>query len=167
MELRKLSLVLLLIVSVSNEGLIARSMLRQRRQFQLKPQNKIIRSNVVELNILYDISVPGQTHRISFVAILPETIPDKQKILGVKYSQKPSRIFNKNGNRYAEFIFIKPDRQEKVEINIKAELFKYDLFTAREKNGFDDYEYMGFRNFLEEEMTINILHKLTLTKSLK
>jgi transglutaminase/protease-like cytokinesis protein 3 len=154
MELRKLSLILLLIVSVSNEGLIARSMLRQRRQFQQKPQNKIIRSNIVELDICYDISVPGQTHRISFVAILPETIPDKQKILGVTYSQKPSRIFSKNGNRYAVFVFIKPDRQEKVEITIKAELFRYDLFTAREKNGFNGYEYMGYRDFLEHEKYI-------------
>lgn len=154
MELRKLSLILLLIVYVSNEGLIARSPLRQRRQFQQKPQNKIIRSNMVELDICYDISVPGETYRINFVAILPETIPDKQKIFSVKYSRKPSRIFNKNGNRYAEFIFIKPDRQEKVEINIKAELFRYDLFTAREKNGFNGYEYTGFRNFLEHEKYI-------------
>ena len=158
MELRKLSLALLLIISISNKDLSARSMLRQRRQYQQKPQNKTIQSNTVELGLSYDFSVPGDTFRISFIVILPETIPDRQKILGIKYSRKPSRIFNKNGNRYAEFVFIKPDRQEKVEINIKAELFRYDLFTAREKPGFDDYEDSGNRDFLKHEKYIEKDH---------
>ena len=154
MELRKLSLVLLLIVSVYNEGLIARSMLRQRRQYRQRPRNNAIQSNTVELDLTYDFSIPGDTYRINFVVILPETIPDRQRILSLKYSPKPSRIFNKNGNRYAEFVFVKPDRQEKVEINIKAQLFRYDLFTARDKKGFNGYEDMGFRNFLKHEKYI-------------
>ena len=154
MQFRKLSLVLLLIISVSNEGLFARSMLRQRRQYQQRPQNNTIQSNTVDLDLTYDFSIPGDTYRINFVVILPETIPDRQRILSLRYSPKPSRIFNKNGNRYAEFVFIKPDRQEKVEINIKAQLFRYDLFMAREKNGFDGYEEMGFRDFLKHEKYI-------------
>ncbi|NQT03255.1 MAG: transglutaminase domain-containing protein [Planctomycetes bacterium] len=154
MKLRKLSLVLLLIISIYHEDLSARSMLRQKRQYQLRPQSKTIQSNTVELDLSYDLSVPGDTFRISFVVILPETIPGRQKILGIKYSPKPSRILNKNGNRYAEFVFIKPDRQKKVEINIRAELLRYDLLTAREKSGFDGYEDTGFRDFLKHEKYI-------------
>jgi transglutaminase-like putative cysteine protease len=158
MELRKLSLVFLLIISIDHGDLIARSMLRQRRQYQQKPQNKTIHSNTVEFDLSYDFSIPGDTYRINFIVILPETISDRQRILSIKYSPKPSRIFNKNGNRYAEFVFIKPDRQEKVEINIRAELFRYDLFTAREKSGFDGYEDSGYRDFLKHEKYIEKDH---------
>jgi transglutaminase-like putative cysteine protease len=109
---------------------------------------------MVELDLTYDFIVPGQTFRISFVVILPETIPGRQNILGIKYSPKPTRIFNKNGNRYAEYVFIKPDRQEKVKINIKAELLRYDLLTAREQGGKDRYDDTGLKDFLKHEKYI-------------
>jgi transglutaminase-like putative cysteine protease len=136
----------------------ARSMLRQRRQYYQRPHNKIIHSNKVELALSYDFSVPGNTFKIRFTVILPETMPDRQKILGIRYSPKPSRIFNKNGNRYAEFVFIKPDRQEKVEINIRAELLRYDLHTARERPENVGYEDMGFGDFLKHEKYIEKDH---------
>ena len=151
MELRKLSLVFLLVVLISHEDLTARSMLRQRREYQHRPQNSTTQRNIVELDLSYDLSVPGETFRISFVVILPETIPGRQSVLGIKYSPKPTRIFNKNGNRYAEFVFIKPDRQEKVEIHIKAELLRYDLLTAREQAGKDRYEETELKDFLKHE----------------
>ncbi|MBW7990300.1 MAG: transglutaminase domain-containing protein [Planctomycetes bacterium] len=158
MELRKLSLVLLLIVSISLEDVSARSMFRQRREHQHRPQNITAQRNMVELNLSYDFSVHRETFRISFVVILPETIPGRQNILGIKYSPKPTRIFNKNGNRYAEFVFTKPDRQEKVEINIKAELFRYDLLTAREQDGKNRYEDTGLKDFLKHEKYIEKDH---------
>ncbi|MHC4584138.1 MAG: transglutaminase-like domain-containing protein [Planctomycetota bacterium] len=151
MELRKLSLVLLLVVSISLEDLTARSMLKQRREYQHRPQNSTSQRNMVELDLSYDFSVPGETFRISFVVILPETIHGRQNVLDIKYSPKPTRIFNTKGNRYAEFVFIKPNRQEKVEINIRAELFRYDLLTAREQAGKDRYEETGLKGFLKHE----------------
>ncbi len=158
MESRKLYLVLLLIICIANENLVARSMLHQRRQYHQRPQRKTILSNTVELDLIYDFSIPGNTFRINFVVILPETIPDRQKILGITYSPKPTRFFNKNGNRYAEFVFIKPDRQKKVEINIRAELLRYDLFTAREKSGNEGYEDIEPGDFLKHEKYIEKDH---------
>lgn len=158
MELRKLFLVLLLVASISLENLSARSMLRQRREYEHRPQNSMAQGNMVELDLSYDFSVPGETFRISFVVILPETIPGRQNVLGIKYSPKPTRIFNKNGNRYAEFVFIRPGRQEKVEINIKAELLRYDLLTAREQAGKDHYEDTGLKDFLKHEKYIEKDH---------
>jgi len=158
MELRKLFFVFLLVVYISNEDLIARSMLRQRREYQRRPQNSATQGNMVELNLSYDLSMPGETSRINFVVILPETIPGRQNILSIRYSPKPTRIFNKNGNRYAEFLFIKPDKQEKVKINIRAELLRYDLLTAREQAGKDRYEYTGLRDFLKHEKNIEKDH---------
>ena len=158
MELRKLFLLLLLVVSISNEDLSARSMLKQRREYEHRLQNSTAQCNMVELDLSYDFSVPGETFRISFVVILPETIPGRQNILSIRYSPKPTRIFDKNGNRYAEFVFIKPDRQEKVEINIKAELLRYDLLTAREQAEKDRYEDTGLKDFLRHEKYIEKNH---------
>ena len=158
MELRKLFLVLLLVISIHSEDVTARSMLRQRREYQHRPQVSMPQRNMVELDLSYDFSVPGETFRISFVVILPETIPGRQNILDIKYSRKPTRIFNQNGNRYAEFVFIKPDRQEKVKINIKAELLRYDLFTAREQAEKKHYENTGLKDFLKHEKYIEKDH---------
>ncbi|MHC4532447.1 MAG: transglutaminase-like domain-containing protein, partial [Planctomycetota bacterium] len=117
-------------------------------------QNGMPQSNKVELDLSYDFSVPGETFRISLVVILPETIPGRQNILGIKYSPKPKRIFNNNGNRYAEFVFTRPDRQEKVEINIRAELLRYDLLTAREQAEKKRYGDSGLKDFLKHEKYI-------------
>jgi len=158
MELRKIFLVLLLVIFVQSDDLTARSMLRQRREYPQRPKNSMNQRNMVELDLSYDFSVPGETFRISFVVILPETIPGRQNVLGIKYSRKPTRIFNQNGNRYAEFVFIKPDRQEKVKINIKAELLRYDLLTAREQSEKKHYEDTGLKDFLKHEKYIEKDH---------
>ena len=154
MKLRKISLVLLLISSVSPADVSRRPMPRQRGERQLRPQKKIIQNNTVELDLSYDFFVPGETSRISFIVVLPKTIPGRQKILSIKYSPKPSRVFYENGNRYAEFVFIKPDRRKKVDIIIRAELLRYDLFTAREKREKGLSIDTGFEEFLKQEKYI-------------
>lgn len=145
MTLRKLFLVSLLISSASLADVNNRSMLRQRKEIQ---------NNTVELNLSYDFFTPGQTFRTSLIVILPQTIPGKQNILSIKYSPKPSRFFYENGSRYAEYVFVKPKRRMKVEIIIRAELFRYDLLTAREKREQDLFEDSELEYFLKQERYI-------------
>jgi len=147
MKLRKLFLASLLISSISPADVSSRNPLKaeQRREIQ---------NNTVELDLSYDFSVPGETFRISFTVILPQTIPGKQKILSIKYSPKPSRFFHENGNRYAEYVFVKPDKRMKVEIIIRAELLRYDLLTAREKREQDFFEDSELEYFLKQERHI-------------
>ncbi len=146
MKLRKLFLVLLLISSVSLADVNNRNILWKRKEIQ---------NNTVELDLSYDFFVPGDTFRISLIVILPQTIPGKQNILSIKYSPKPSRFFYENGNRYAEFVFVKPNRRMKVEIIIRAELLRYDLLTAREKSEQDLFEGPEFEDFLKREKYID------------
>jgi transglutaminase-like putative cysteine protease len=120
-------------------------MLRQRKEIQ---------NNTVECDLSYDFFAPGETFRISFIVILPQTIPGKQRILSIKYSPKPSRFFHENGNRYAEYVFVKPERRMKVEIIIRAELLRYDLLTAREKREQDLFEGPELEYFLKQERYI-------------
>ena len=158
MKSRKLFLALLLISSVSLTVSGGRSAPRQKRGRQLTPRRTHIQGNVVELDLSYDFSVPGKTHRLSFIVVLPRTIPDRQNILSANYSPKPSRFFNENGNRYAEFVFVKPNRRVKIEISIKAELFRYDLLTAKKKRERDRHEDHQLRDFLRQEKYIEKDH---------
>ena len=154
MKLRRLFLVSLLISTASLAGVNRGPVLRQRRGRQLRPRETIIQNNTVEFDLSYDFFVPGETFRINLVVVLPKTIPGRQKIMGMRYSPKPSRIFDENGNRYAEFVFVKPDKQTRVEINIKAELLRYDLLVAREKDKKDHSEGPRLKDFLKQEKHI-------------
>lgn len=112
----------------------------------------------MEFDLTYDFSVPGETHRISLTVVLPETIPDKQKIVSIHYSVKPSRIFRKNGNRYAEFTFEKPQKRINIEVSIKAELFRYDLKTAKSKRGKNNIDNSELSAFIRHEKNIEKNH---------
>jgi len=158
MKLQKLSLVLLLVSSVSLADVSGRNMLWQIREHQLRLQEKTIQNNIVDLDLSYDFFVLGETFRISFIVVLPQTIPGKQKILSIKYSPKPSRTFHENGNRYAEFVFIKPGRRMKVNISIRAELLRYDLLNAIEKREQNLTKGPGFEDFLKQEKYIEKDH---------
>lgn len=150
---------LLLISSVYIVDAGGRFIPRQRREHLLTRRNASVQSNIiVEFDLSYDFSVPGETHRINFIVVLPETIPDRQSILSINYSPKPSRIFNENGNRYAEFVFIKPNHQVEIEINIRAELFRYDLLTARKKRKKDRPQDYQLKAFLKQEKHIEKDH---------
>jgi len=159
MKMRRLFLMLLLISSVCLVDAGGRLIPRQRREHLLTRRNASVQSNIiVEFDLSYDFSVPGETHRINFIVVLPKTIPDRQSILSINYSPKPSRIFHKNGNRYAEFVFIKPSRQVEIEINIRAELFRYDLLTAREKRKKGRPQDYQLKAFLKQEKHIEKDH---------
>jgi len=96
-----------------------------------RPDRPFTQNPAVEFDLKYNFSVPGRTERIEFRVAVPQSIEGRQNILSVSYSPNPSRVFEANGNRYAEFVFDQPDRHASVTITIKAELFKYDLLTAR------------------------------------
>ena len=104
---------------------------RQRRKKTV--QKPIGKSQTVEFELQYDFSMQAIPTKIIFVTNLPKTIPDRQQILDIQYSEKPSRIFTKNDNDYVEFVFTRPTNNFTLKINIKARLFRYDLAAAREK----------------------------------
>lgn len=158
MKLWKTLILLLLISLVYTENGSARSSSRQRRGLQTTPSRKVSQKNIVEFDLYYNFSVPGETHRVSLTVILPKSIRDRQKIIRTKFSPKPSRTFNKNGNRYAEFVFTKPKKKIEIKISMKAELFRYDLLTATEKRRNIFPEGQRFAEFLKQEKNIEKDH---------
>jgi transglutaminase-like putative cysteine protease len=154
MKLRTLLFIILLSLSVSLTGLNARPMPRQRIEAQSVPRKPFIQNNSIELDLSYELSVPNQTRRISFVAVLPTTIPDRQKIISTEYSPKPSRTFQSNGNYYAQYVFDNPAEQIKIDIKINMELFKYDLYTAKKNRTTNDSDTSELTDFLVDEKYI-------------
>jgi len=113
-----------------------------------------MQSNTVDFDLCYEFSVPGDTQTVSFTAVLPQTIPNRQTILRMSYSQKPSRILTRNGNCYAEFVFVRPERHVDVKISVKAELFRFDLMTARANRQSDPPQDPQLAEFLKNERFI-------------
>lgn len=127
---------------------------RQRPQHYPGPRWTPAASNLVEFDLNYDFSVPGETRSMSFVVVLPTTVPGRQKILSRSYSLRPTKIFNENGNRYAKFVFKEPQRHEKVKIRVKAELYRYDLLSAKAETGEELAEDGRREGFLKQERYI-------------
>ncbi|MBN2317224.1 MAG: transglutaminase domain-containing protein [Sedimentisphaerales bacterium] len=111
-------------------------------------------SNTVELKQTYDFTITGETNRISFLVPLPQSQSDRQDILSISYDPKPSRMIERDGKRYAEFVFERPEKQVKATICIKAELFTYDLFTAMKNRKNIPPEEDGLDVFLNHEKYI-------------
>ena len=135
MRLQQFVLVALLLGSSSWLEAGGRFSPEQVRERQRALQKALSQSLTIEYELSYDFSVPGRTQNLEFVIVVPRTIPGRQNILSTSYSPTPSRVFDENGNRYAAFVFNNPGKKEKVTISVKAELFRYDLLTARKNRG--------------------------------
>ncbi len=144
MKLRKAISILLLISATSPADLIGLH----------RPPIVSIQNNTVEFDLSYSFFTPKDTAKINLTVALPQTIQDRQEILSIKYSQKPARIFRENGNRYAEFVFFRPEKRTKLKISVRARLFRYDLLAAGKKNGRKYYEQSEFEDFLKQEKYI-------------
>ena len=116
----------------------------------LKPE-----TNDVCFNITYELYAPGNTSRIKFICLIPKTIENRQTIFDINYSVPPSRIYDADGNRYAEFIFTNPDKDIKIQIRVKAQLIRYDLVTAYaiHKKHVEDVsqKYLASEKYLEKD----------------
>jgi transglutaminase-like putative cysteine protease len=111
-----------------------------------------------QLNMCYEFSVPGNTANVRLVTLVPRTMQDRQRILGVSWSEKPLRVFVKDGSCYAEFMFAEPKKRFEVEINIEAKLFRYDLSTARNSQRQRFSEEPSLNTFLRQEKYIEKDH---------
>jgi len=117
------------------------------------PQRPANPENPAELQLNYTFLTPGKTSMVKFTVLLPKTIAARQEI-SAEYSPQPSKIFNRNGSRYAEFVFRKPKKRFRVTVKIKAELSRYDLSTARRKGRQDNDKDLNLEPFLKHEKRI-------------
>jgi transglutaminase-like putative cysteine protease len=154
MKFRKIISTLLLITAIFPADSAGQLPPQPRRKYPSRQPISSIQNNTVEFDLSYDFFAPKETAKIKLIVLLPQTLQDRQEILSIKYSKKPSRTFRVNGNRYAEFVFLRPEKRTKLKISVKAKLFRYDLLTARKKNGREYYEQSELGEYLKQEKYI-------------
>ena len=71
-----------------------------------------------------------KTQLIMLDVLLPQTEARRQKMVALDYSVQPHALFEKDSQQYAQFRFTKFPTQ--LTISLQAELYRYDLATARE-----------------------------------
>ena len=136
-----LAIVSVLVPTLVLTGLNAQTSRRRRpapsrtrppaRQAQEKPRKTALGDkNNVEFTLVYDFQIQAVPSELKFIAPIPRAIPDRQEILDIKYSHEPARVFDKDGTKYAEFVFRKPPNELRLEMNITATLFRFDLAAA-------------------------------------
>ncbi len=115
-----------------------------------------VQSNInnVSFDVIYKFSLTGKTSKIKFICLIPKTIEDRQSILDVNYSVTPSKIYDVEGNRYAEFVFLNPEHDFEIKISVKAQLIRYDLDTAlnnfKATDGMIPIKYLIEEKYLEK-----------------
>jgi transglutaminase-like putative cysteine protease len=106
-------------------------------------------SNDVSFRVTLSLKAEGKTSWLRVVALVPTTISGSQVVRDVSLSPEPLRVFDLNGNRYAEFVFPRPKGELQVQVAGRATLFGYDLSVALAGGGIP--ETGGLRPWLIPE----------------
>jgi len=81
----------------------------------------------------FDFTWDG-TNKFKITCLIAKDRENRQKVEDITYSQRPDTIYEKNGNRYAEFNMEGVNKPNKLEINTLLQLYPYDIKHAK-KNG--------------------------------
>ncbi|MEE9614693.1 MAG: transglutaminase domain-containing protein [Thermodesulfobacteriota bacterium] len=103
---------------------------------------------VVTLNMSYRISSENASG-ITLLSLVPRTLPGRQIVRDLSYFPEPSRVFDENGNRYAEFVIDDPGGGLTVRIDASVEILGYDLSSASPIGSFNPFD--DIRGSMEEE----------------
>jgi transglutaminase-like putative cysteine protease len=88
------------------------------------------RINEVNFQINYAVFFAERTESANVILSIPDSLPDRQKIYDLQYSQPPERTWQKNEIAYADFRFDNSKKQHTLRIAGKVDLYRYDLDTA-------------------------------------
>ena len=85
----------------------------------------------VSFDMQTTFSLEAPTQLLKYTLLLPQDLPHRQQILRLQFEPKPSRIYEKHGNRYAEFRFNQPQEDLVVHWQVDALIWPYHLDRAR------------------------------------
>lgn len=114
------------------------------------------RESVYHIDFTTSFQILGPTQLIKYTIILPQNIDGAQEITQLSFSPEPRRIYEKNGNRYAEFRVPRPKRY--VEVRLKMEvktspvIFEKNTFlSSSESNEADWQNYLSPSEYQESD----------------
>lgn len=87
-------------------------------------------NRILSLQSQLDIDWKG-ANRIKFLYLVAKDIENIQKITEMRFSITPDTIYEKDGNKYAEFILEGSNKPDKLEIKTLLEVYQHDLKKAK------------------------------------
>ena len=91
-------------------------------------------ANVVGFTAKYMVDIIGRTDKVQLICLIPQDIEHVQQVHSINYSRPPYRVFDKDGNRYAEFLLLSEKGEVTIEIAAQLTLLKHDLQSAKKGN---------------------------------
>jgi transglutaminase-like putative cysteine protease len=77
------------------------------------------------------IATGGKNGSLTFITLVPRTIEGRQEVVSLECTPTPERIFEENGDRFAEFELVEPADHCEIRVRSVVKLFSADLGTAR------------------------------------
>jgi hypothetical protein len=121
-------------------------------------------SNEIEYDVYYDFTPHNKWLKNLFLndkpaqaglrVNLPQTIPNRQEILEIQFAPQPVKVFNQNGNSYADFKFTFGREVVRIQIHVKAKVFRYDLSTAMKRAQTPTVDEANLAVYLQPERMI-------------
>jgi hypothetical protein len=82
---------------------------------------------------------------------LPNDIDHVQSIKSITFSKEPVRIFYQDGNKYAQFLIVKPLRSDKIIMFVTADIFTSDFSSGVDRRTTDSLDkYLIEEKFIEK-----------------
>jgi transglutaminase-like putative cysteine protease len=97
-------------------------------------------ANRVSFTLSFRVTAKKGTDKVTVTALVPKNIENRQKIVKIKYSQKPESEFEENGNKYARFVLNNPVGVQVIKAEVEAELYRNDLSTAGKRRHVSESE---------------------------
>lgn len=90
-------------------------------------------SRILSLQSRLDIKWEG-ANKIKLIYLIAKDIENRQKIVEMRFSITPDTIYEKDGNKYAEFVIEGSNKPDKLEIMTLLEVYQHDLKKAKKDN---------------------------------
>ena len=87
--------------------------------------------STAELKMNYEFFSTGKTNKLHFTCLIPKNIDHAQNVIKTEFMPQPVKVFNENGNNYAEFIIDSFSEKKEISVNVTIEIFKSDFNTIK------------------------------------
>lgn len=88
-------------------------------------------SKLVEYSANYKIAVTGATKKVQFTCLIPQDIQNIQRVISISYSRPPTKVYELNGSKYANFLIESEYGILPINISVKLEIVNHDFRSVK------------------------------------
>jgi transglutaminase-like putative cysteine protease len=90
-----------------------------------------VNTEKVTFRMQFTVTATPGLQQTTLTAIVPKTLPQRQKVLSLTYSTPPSQEFDADGVHYAQFTIDNPPPKTVITIDGQAEAYRFDFNAAK------------------------------------